>query len=165
MIWNGVTGGRYNPVTDTWKSVSTLNAPQPRSDFTAVWTGTEMIIWGGWTGLADRVTNTGSKYDPEADTWTAISLSDAPSARYRHTAVWADGEMIIWGGLIGSLSGARSGHRYDPFCNTWHAISQLESPASRTSHTSVWTGATMIIYGGFDASTGFVSSDGSIYTP
>ena len=32
------------------------------------------------------------------DTWTATSLTNAPSARYDHTAVWTGSEMIVWGG-------------------------------------------------------------------
>ena len=32
---------------DTWTATSTTNAPSPREEHTAVWTGTEMIVWGG----------------------------------------------------------------------------------------------------------------------
>ena len=53
-------GGHYDPITATWNPVATLNAPQERYDHTAVWTGTEMIVWGGqyyqggtWYRLAD----------------------------------------------------------------------------------------------------------------
>ena len=40
-------GGHYDPETDTWTPTATLNAPHERYWHTAVWTGTEMIIWGG----------------------------------------------------------------------------------------------------------------------
>ena len=42
------TGGRYNPGTDTWTATSTTNAPAARAFHTAVWTGSEMIVWGGY---------------------------------------------------------------------------------------------------------------------
>ena len=42
------------------------------------------------------------------DTWTATSLTNAPSARYHHTAVWTGSEMIVWGG---ANSGERFEHR------------------------------------------------------
>ena len=42
------TGGRYNPSTDSWTATSTTNAPAARYDHTAVWTGSEMIVWGGY---------------------------------------------------------------------------------------------------------------------
>src|SRR5437660_24701 len=32
------------------------------------------------------------------DTWTATNLTNAPIARYLHTAVWTGSEMIVWGG-------------------------------------------------------------------
>jgi len=41
-------GGRYDPSTDTWTSTSTgANVPTARALHTAVWTGMEMIVWGG----------------------------------------------------------------------------------------------------------------------
>ena len=42
------TGGRYNPGTDSWTATSTTNAPTARYVHTAVWTGSEMIVWGGF---------------------------------------------------------------------------------------------------------------------
>ena len=39
--------GRYNPSTDSWTATSITNAPAGRSRHTAVWTGSEMIVWGG----------------------------------------------------------------------------------------------------------------------
>src|SRR5438552_18110622 len=90
------TGGRYNPSTDSWTATSTTNAPESRISHTAVWTGTEMIVWGGW---AFTFYNTGGKYNPVTDSWTATSTTNAPNARSRHTAVWTGSEMIVWGGV------------------------------------------------------------------
>ena len=51
-----VTGGYTLPiistgpngcVDDTWTATSTTNAPSARAGQTAVWTGSEMIVWGG----------------------------------------------------------------------------------------------------------------------
>ena len=41
------TGGRYDPATDSWTPTSRVNAPSARREHTAVWTGSEMIVWGG----------------------------------------------------------------------------------------------------------------------
>jgi hypothetical protein len=105
IVWGGYpgplnTGGRYNPGTDSWITTSTINAPTARSGHTAVWTDSEMIIWGG-------VLNTGGRYNPSTDSWTATSTINAPSARSGHTAVWADSEMIVWGGNTINNSGGR----------------------------------------------------------
>ena len=59
-----------------------------------MWTGSEMIVWGGsWRHL-----NTGGRYNPSTDSWTATSTTNAPAARDGHTAVWTGSEMIVWGG-------------------------------------------------------------------
>ena len=92
------TGGRYNPGTDSWIATSTTNAPAARFMHTAVWTGSEMIVWGGWDD--PNVFNTGGKYNPGTNSWTATSTTNAPTARYAHTAVWTGSEMIVWGGLL-----------------------------------------------------------------
>ena len=80
---------------DTWTATSTTNAPSPREEHTAVWTGTEMIVWGGHQ--PPDVLNTGGRYNPSTDTWTATSTTNAPNARANHTAVWTGTEMIVWG--------------------------------------------------------------------
>src|SRR5206468_684220 len=85
---------------DTWTSTSTNNVPSARSDHTAVWTGSEMIVWGGYNN-GNTYLNTGGRYNPGTDTWVATSTTNAPSARSVHTAVWTGSEMIVWGGLNG----------------------------------------------------------------
>jgi N-acetylneuraminic acid mutarotase len=56
IVWGGITadfntflndGARYNPADNTWKLMSNTGAPTARWQHTAVWTGSEMIIWGG----------------------------------------------------------------------------------------------------------------------
>ena len=56
---------------DAWTPTSTTNAPSARRNHTAVWTGTEMIIWGGFN--SSGVLSSGRKYTPSTDTWTATS--------------------------------------------------------------------------------------------
>src|SRR5205814_1114961 len=91
------TGGRYSPGTDSWTATSTTNAPAGRTEHTAVWTGSDMIVWGGTAGFS--YLNTGGSYNPGADSWTAASTTNAPAARSDHTAVWSGSEMIVWGGI------------------------------------------------------------------
>jgi len=55
------TGGRYNPSTDSWTATSTTGAPAARDFHTAVWTGSQMIIWGG-AGPGPTYFNTGGRY-------------------------------------------------------------------------------------------------------
>ena len=52
---------------------------------TAVWTGSEMIVWGG-VSSEQSLANTGGRYDPVSDTWTgATSTVNAPTALARAT--------------------------------------------------------------------------------
>ena len=107
IVWGGYygnvfnTGGKYNPGTDSWTATSTTNAPSGRIGHTAVWTGSEMIVWGGYD--VNTISNTGGRYDPSTDSWTATSTTNAPEARYGHTAVWTGSEMIVWGGMMAAL--------------------------------------------------------------
>jgi hypothetical protein len=73
------TGRIYDPATDSWKATSTTGAPPAASGHTAVWTGSRMIVWGGYSREGWR--STGGVYDPATDTWTLTSLSGAPSGR------------------------------------------------------------------------------------
>ena len=65
------TGGRYNPTTDSWTATSITNVPADRGDHTAIWTGSEMIVWGGATHSS--YFNTGGRYNPNTDIWTATA--------------------------------------------------------------------------------------------
>jgi hypothetical protein len=57
------TGGRYNPASDGWTPTTTANAPEARDSHTAVWTGSEMVVWGG-VNINDPsfFLNTGGRY-------------------------------------------------------------------------------------------------------
>jgi hypothetical protein len=55
-------------------------APDGRSSSVSVWTGSEMLIWGGQTDIAP--TNTGARFNPATGTWTSMSLVGAPTARF-----------------------------------------------------------------------------------
>jgi N-acetylneuraminic acid mutarotase len=138
------TGARYNPATDTWQPVSMTGAPSPRYGHSAVWTGSEMIVWGG-SYLAD-----GARYNPATDTWTPLSTAGAPSGRLDHTAVWTGSEMIVWGGWN------NSGGIYSPVSNTWRATDTLCAPAARSNIPAVWTGSRMILWG---------PNDGYVFDP
>ena len=165
IVWGGtdgfigtpdpLTGGRYDPSSDSWTATSTTNVPLDRYSHTAVWTGTEMIVWGGINddGPFIIVFNDGGKYNPTTNSWTATATNNAPSARTGYTATWSGSEMIIWGGnglgggngFSGSLN---TGGKYNPVTNTWTATRVNGAPTSRDGHTAVWIGRQMIAWGG-----------------
>ena len=133
------TGGRYNPSTNSWAATSTTNAPTARRGHTAVWTGSEMIVWGG-SGSGGYL-NTGGRYNPSTDSWTATSTTNVVDAGL-NTAVWTGSEMIVWAGSFSN------GGRYNPHTDTWAATSTINAPTARRDHTAIWTGNEMIVWGG-----------------
>jgi N-acetylneuraminic acid mutarotase len=151
-----------NGCTDnTWTATSTINPPSGRELHTAVWTGNEMIVWGGYEALVGEL-NTGAKYDPSTDAWTAINITNAPSGRDSHTAVWTGTEMIVWGGETYPTY-LNTGGRYNPITNTWTATSTTNAPSGRYFHRAVWSGSEMIVWGGENLSGYF--NTGGRYNP
>jgi N-acetylneuraminic acid mutarotase len=168
IIWGGFspddsedvnTGGKYDPSTDNWTTTNSSNAPAGRELHTAVWTGNEMIVWGGHDQSHIEF-NSGGKYNPAADSWIATTTNNAPQGRAWHTAVWTGNEMIVWGG---SFSFLNTGGRYNPVSNSWNATSTTNAPSGRQAPTAVWTGTEMIVWGGYDGSS-YVNS-GARYNP
>jgi N-acetylneuraminic acid mutarotase len=179
IIWAGEdwlsnylnSGGRYDPASDSWTATSTTNAPEGRRRQTAVWTGSEMLVWGG--DFVDNngyhYLNTGGRYDPGPDSWTATSTTNAPEGRESHTVVWADGEMIVWGGYFdipGNRIFLNTGGIYDPGTDSWRATGIINAPTERAEHTAVWTDSEMIIWGGYFQDNAFhFLNTGGRYSP
>ena len=130
---------------DTWMGTRFTTIPAGRDSHTAVWTGSEMIVWGGYDGTS--YLNTGGRYDPSTDSWTATSLTNAPQGRGVHTAVWTGTEMIVWGGW-NFPNTLNTGGKYNPSTDSWMATSTTNAPGPRYYHTAVWTGSEMIVWGG-----------------
>jgi hypothetical protein len=120
--------------------------PAARYQHTAVWTGDEMIVWGGNDGA---YLDSGGRYDPGGDAWTPVSLTGAPSQRSQHSAVWTGDAMVVWGGYGGIP--VASGGSYDPTGDTWIPTAVVDAPSARSQHTAVWTGSFMVVWGGFPA--------------
>jgi hypothetical protein len=139
------------------------NAPIGRHLHSAVWTGSEMIIWDGYN-LGDL--NNGSRYNPVTDSWTPTSTIHAPNDRYSHSAVWTGSEMIVWGGFDHGCCDLNDGGRYNPVTDSWIATSNNNAPPARERHTAVWTGSEMIVWGGFtwDGSFQYLNT-GGVYCP
>ena len=110
-----ISNGPSGCTDDTWTAITTTNAPSARAGHTATWTGSEMIVWGGYDGA--NFWNTGGKYNPSTDSWAATSTANAPSGRYSHTAVWTGSEMVVWGGYDGNR--LNTGGRYNPGTDSW----------------------------------------------
>ena len=91
-----------------------------------------MIVWGGTD--ASSYFDTGGRYNPSTDSWTATSTTNTPDARESHTAVWSGSEMIIWAGYDGSNI-LNTGGRY---C-AQSQVPMAQSAFSRKTHGAAGT--------------------------
>ena len=116
VVWGGYTttplnsattgtqsGGRYDPVADTWAPTALTGAPSARQDQAAVWTGNAMMVWGGRPGSPvvgpNLGMNDGAFYDPAGNVWSAMTATaGAPTLRYSSRAVWTGNAILVWGG-------------------------------------------------------------------
>jgi N-acetylneuraminic acid mutarotase len=176
IVWGGEqlpggtplnTGARFNPVSASWTTVPSLNAPTPRSGHAAVWTGSEMFVWGGVLSGPDA----GGRYDPSANQWRSMSTNGVPTSRRGLVAVWDGFEMVAWGGIDASDS-VLSGASYNPFTDTWSSFispSSIPSNLGRFHHSAIWTGREIILWAGRsslqDGYLGAFLDWGTAYTP
>ena len=150
--------------TDAWSDVpvgwTELPAPPfERSDPAAVWTGRELVLWGGGTDYNANFFADGAAYDPETG-WR--SIADGPlSARAYALSVWTGSEVLIWGGS-GQPGPINDGAAYDPESNTWRMLPPapwtIPSPAAHA-----WTGRELVLFGSTDREKSEVS--GMAYDP
>ena len=164
IIWGGVNssgalfddGARYNPTTDAWEMLAAVPLSlAARAVHTAVWTGSEMIIWGGSSY------NDGARYNPATDSWTYIPPNGLDT-RSGHVGLWTGSAMIVWGGA-GAGGYYADGAIYNPASGAWLDISG--SPiGGRQFLAAVWTGAEMIVWGGHGGASIYYA-DGARYNP
>lgn len=141
-------GAAYDPSTDSWTPLCAEGAPQPRSQMAAVWTDSEMIVWGGF-GDGGVAWNNGARYNPALDRWTPLPDICAPDARVEPVFVWTGTELIIWGGITPDLRRTvNSGARFNPATSQWTPIHSHVAPQGTWGHQAVWTGSEMLLWGG-----------------
>ena len=153
-----------------WEAIP--DAPESRYVATAVWTGQEVLVWGGLKDFESDFASQGLRYEPATKIWDFISDVDAPIGRSSHVAIWTGSEMFVWGGAI--TVGERpnttfeffaDGGRYDPLTDTWKGVSELDAPTARIHHRVVWTGERVLIWGGNNYNEGHTVNTGGSYDP
>jgi hypothetical protein len=152
LLWTCVSSARgrapaSGQVGVDWSMVSRDRAPPPRVGHTAIWTGSTMLIWGGGPVLEVDGPGVGNAFSPARDAWEPLPTDGAPRARSYHTAIWTEGQLLVWGGRIGATFYADLG-RYDPAAATWRSTLDNGAPYARAYHTAVWTGSEMLVWGG-----------------
>ena len=136
MAWGGqaadgheamADGAAYEPVADRWDVLP----PAPiagRFGASAVWTGKEVLFWGGQDGSATAFAD-GAGYDPAIREWRVLPRAPI-GARTGHQAVWTGSEMVVWGGFgqccpIDSVIDDPAAAAYDPVSDKWRRIADV----------------------------------------
>jgi N-acetylneuraminic acid mutarotase len=161
LVWGGSDGGGqtgtyfddgaiYSPATNAWSPMAAFpktNEGGGRDNFSSVWTGEKMLVWGGYTRntTCNPCTHEdGAAYDLKSDSWALMSPSPI-DGRGAHRAVWTGREMVVWGGF--TTTEVNDGARYNPASDTWVPLSP--SPLGiRQGPGMVWAGDRAVIWGG-----------------
>lgn len=142
-------------------SVSAL-PPSPldrRQDHSLVWSGEEVLVWGGHDSNQHEPFPDGAAYSPKTDSWRLLPENDL-EPRTRHSTVMVGEQMLVWGGFTPTHSGAPDGHLardgalYNPVSDSWEPIAQ--APQGRASARGVATEEHVVFTGGNSARNGDV---------
>jgi N-acetylneuraminic acid mutarotase len=165
-LWQN-SGAVFNFATNTWSAISaptggaTIGGDTTHAnDFpyqTAVWTGTEMIAFGGGKTSSSFYGGIFNPDKPAGQQWRTLSTAGAPSGLglKHHSAVWADDRMLVFGGADTSSGTILSNTLaiFDPATNKWSAGDATGAPLARQYGTTVWTGSALLPFGGYDGRT------------
>jgi hypothetical protein len=154
VVWGGgdhasltdhATGGRYDPASKKWTTMSTSGAPSARRAPYGVWTGSRVLFWGGVSAAHEPVGGAYS-YDPVKDSWTAASVTGEPVAPLNPTVGWTGSTLLVYGGRTGGTSYTARTDGYDPAKDLW--TSYPAGPQARGGALGGWDGAAFVVWGG-----------------
>lgn len=119
-----------------------------RRDAASVWTGTEMIIWGGGNQSGGSFHADGAAYDPRTSGWRTLPAAPL-GARAAAQAAWTGTEMIVWGGEDARHSphGVTDGAAYNPRTGRWRRIASAPG-SGRTGGQTLMVAGRMVVFGG-----------------
>ncbi|MCR4315788.1 MAG: hypothetical protein NUW37_05480 [Planctomycetes bacterium] len=141
-------GGVYDIESDAWAPLQGPSRGGARANHTAVWTGTEMIVYGGMVNPSSPY---GIAYNPETETWRTMEFDGAPVELSNHSAAWTGSKMLLYGGRIGEdkiyLTDLYS---YDPKTTEFVKLTGSDYFAGRLDHSAIFANGRMIVYGGRD---------------
>ena len=148
------TAARYDPATDTWRSVAAMATARWGHTATLLPDGRVLVAGGGTENRGYAAS--ADLYDPRADRWSpAGSLA---TARQGHTATLLDdGRVLVVGGAAGQHSAEEgpfaSAELYNPATNGWTPAASLARTRLGHTATRLADGQVLVVGGNspFDA--------------
>ncbi|GAA2655855.1 hypothetical protein Adu01nite_51220 [Paractinoplanes durhamensis] len=138
-----------------------------RRDVSGVWTGSELLVWGGFAGnqAHEKFFADGAAYRPGTRSWRKLPAAPL-GARSEAQAVWTGTEMIVWGGSDARHSqfGVVDGAAYNPRTDKWRRIAAAPG-RGRTGGQALMAGGKMVVFGGNGVLGADMSKTTLVYDP
>jgi hypothetical protein len=156
-----VAAAVYDLVANRWTTLPLGGtAPAPRDGAAVVWTGTEIIVWGGSVESAMGTTvllGDGARLDPQSGRWTPMAGALAPAPRMWAGAQWTGSRFVVLGGNTqeaspntcdpnGPCDPAAPGGTYDPVTDSWAAHPNAGAPVLGPYPIVIWNGTSMVVW-------------------
>lgn len=181
-VWTGTevvfvgAGVALDPQTGSWRVIAASPLAE-RLAATVVWTGEEIIVWGGCDASIPQCDDfgkglfaDGAIYQPSTDSWRVMAPSPLPPGN-RPSAAWTGTEVLYHAGLVEPDAAASApggvAASYDPARDRW---SPLPDPplAPRQGLGLAWSNSSRLLFA-WGGSTGFndgdQSDDGAAFDP
>lgn len=150
----------YDAASDTWSTAADLPAPMHHAHLAAV--DDALYLLGSLRGLGFGQDGASWRYDPGADTWTAVTAMPEITAR-------GGGAAAAWEGLIYVVGGLRDGQAVDdawtfePETEVWLPVASLPTPRDHLGLVAL--DGLIYAVGGRDGSIGGHTDRLDIYDP
>lgn len=139
--------------------------PENRSGAATAWTGSQLLVWGGYefVGSNEDPDAAGFAFDAATRRWEPLPPSPL-AGRSDAAFAWTGRELLIWGGWDGGFRDPPyfdDGAAFDPVAGTWRTLAP--SPIDARTAFSVWTGEELIVWGSTERAAR--RRDGAAYDP
>lgn len=152
----GVDAG--SPAPPCWVPMPGTGSPPPAETtgpIAGVWTGSEMLVWGGYSSVTTMSVGTGGLVASGAlGPWTTIPTAGAPAGRQVYAFAWTGSEFLVWGGYGRPGGFLGDFHGFTPSTGNWRAISTTNGPPPASYGCGAWTGTGFVVWGGGNGSVG-----------
>lgn len=148
LVWSGQLGGSGSRIAAlsfadrSWRRIQPFPLA-PRFDPVTVWTGKELVVWGGH----DRILRTdGAAYDPATDSWRVLPEAGRTATRQDTGVTWTGSEAVFvglpsWPGV----EAASDAVALDPEAGTWRMLPRSPWSAEHRDVVATWTGTEVLV--------------------
>jgi hypothetical protein len=167
IVWGGMDrerrvhadGAAFDPAAGRWRPLPPAPQAQQLDRVTgeAVWTGRELLIWGG-LAPDDEARAGGSMrpggglaYDPARRDWRPLPAPPHPLPASAGPALWTGRELLVvdaeGGGQV--AGGGLAGAAYDPAADQWRVLPaspRLGGGQQLLGRTVLWAGTRLLVW-------------------